>query len=99
MNTKQLRRSRISSVCCPGSCEPSDNNYSCCSAAAPCGVGEGDCDQHSHCAGDLVCGTDNCGAGADSKLDCCEERKQTGRCDPARNDKYGLNVHSKGEGL
>ena len=36
---------------------------------AVCGVGEGDCDDDSECAGPLVCGTDNCPWGdAD---DCC----------------------------
>ena len=42
----------------------------------PCGIGDGDCDQHSHCYGDLVCGTDNCPFndvwGFTNASDCCE---------------------------
>ena len=41
---------------------------SCCdSKPGGCSVGEGDCDNDSHCAGDLVCGKDNCdGPGFDT---------------------------------
>ena len=39
---------------------------SCCDTKpGGCLVGEGDCDNDSHCKGDLVCGMDNCG-GRDS---------------------------------
>ena len=47
---------------------------SCCSDANPCREGAGDCDYTSNCAGDLLCGMDNC----DPKIktfsktdDCC----------------------------
>ena len=50
------------------------DNYNCCSDANPCREGAGDCDYNSNCAGDLLCGMDNC----DPKIktfsktdDCC----------------------------
>jgi len=46
---------------------------SCCDGRV-CGIGEGDCDRDSQCAGNLKCGTDNCvGKGFDSTDDCCYE--------------------------
>jgi len=36
-------------------CPVSDQNWGCCTSQNPCGVGEGDCDQDSHCRGHLVC--------------------------------------------
>ena len=54
-----------------GDCDPALDDLSCCSDNSQCGLGEGDCDSDSHCAGDLTCGTDNCAAGA-SYMDCCE---------------------------
>ena len=50
----------------------SSGNDDCCSkgiAAGFCGVGEGDCDEDSDCAGSLVCGSDNCPWGDGD--DCC----------------------------
>jgi len=46
---------------------------SCCDSKPDgCLEGEGDCDTDSHCAGDLVCGKDNCvGEGFDKSDDCC----------------------------
>jgi len=46
---------------------------SCCdSKPNGCLVGEGDCDIDSHCAGNLVCGEDNCvGISFDRSDDCC----------------------------
>ena len=49
----------------------------CCTddANEPCGLGEGDCDTDEECAGDLVCGTNNClpmGSGLKTRSDCCE---------------------------
>ena len=52
-------------------CDSVNSDFKCCNATAPCGLGEGDCDKDADCAGDLVCGTDNCAAGS-SKMDCCE---------------------------
>jgi len=51
-----------------------DGGDSCCDTKpGGCLVGEGDCDMNSHCKGDLVCGTDNCGErdGFDGTDDCC----------------------------
>jgi len=47
---------------------------SCCDSRPDgCPEGEGDCDMDSHCAGELVCGEDNCnGSGFDSTDDCCK---------------------------
>ena len=42
---------------CKGS--PS-TDWNCCSDAFPCMLGGGDCDDDSQCAGNLVCGSDNC---------------------------------------
>ena len=47
----------------PMRCDPKKNHWSCCSDTTPCGIGEGDCDRDSHCAGDLKCGQDNYPAG------------------------------------
>ena len=54
-------------------CNPANQHSSCCTESAPCEEGEGDCDLDYQCAGDLVCGTDNC-AGGPSAFDCCESR-------------------------
>ena len=40
-------------------------DFDCCTTEHPCGVGGGDCDIDSECAGDLICGeneeeSDNC---------------------------------------
>ena len=52
---------------------------SCCTGSKPCGEGEGDCDYDSECAGNLVCGLDNCRRGPlrhigsfDDTDDCCQ---------------------------
>ena len=55
-----------------GKCN-SGGDWSCCNSNYKCPVGEGDCDYNSDCIGDLVCGTDNCGAGFLAGMDCCEE--------------------------
>ena len=53
-------------------------DWNCCSDAFPCMVGGGDCDEDSHCAADLVCGSDNCyrdfsstGSNWVTGADCC----------------------------
>ena len=51
-------------------CNPADNDYYCCTSNNPCDIGEGDCDSDDECAGNLVCGTENCAAG-NSYMDCC----------------------------
>ena len=60
-----------------GDCDPAFNDGSCCTSDSPCGLGEGDCDSDSDCAGDLTCGNDNCDPtyGAESWLDCCVGRQ------------------------
>ena len=62
-------------------CDASKNNWSCCTASNPCAIGEGDCDNDSQCAGDLVCGTDNCqsfnSAWPASSWDCCTSGKKS----------------------
>ena len=45
-------------------------NWSNCSQDTPCNQGEGDCDQHTDCDGQLLCGVDNCDRGS-VYLDCC----------------------------
>ena len=55
-----------------GDCDPALDDLSCCSDDSQCGLGEGDCDSDSHCAGDLTCGNDNCPSPAASYMDCCE---------------------------
>merc|ERR1712055_1101663 len=49
---------------------------SCCTAANPCGLGEGDCDRDDQCSGNLTCGIDNCDRKSmpsfDSTDDCCQ---------------------------
>ena len=54
-------------------CNPAYNLGSCCTSSAPCGEGQGDCDHDDQCAGDLVCGTDNCAAGH-RNMDCCTSK-------------------------
>lgn len=59
--------------CCQTGCS---GENACCSAREPCGLGEGDCDHDSECAGDLICAkgyTVGCiqGPNWDSADDCC----------------------------
>merc|ERR1711970_996230 len=42
------------------SCTGQSTDWACCSSSSPCQLGGGDCDSDSHCAGNLVCGTDTC---------------------------------------
>ena len=45
----------------------------CCSSNIPCGSGQGDCDGDTECAGDLICGKNNCGPEfLWSSADCCQ---------------------------
>merc|ERR1712223_1015832 len=75
----------------PG-CNARKNDKNCCKSSNPCSIGEGDCDKDSHCAGNLVCGKNNCkqfdNAWSDASFDCCEEANQgDSRCDASANDK------------
>merc|ERR1712106_921479 len=60
----------------------SGRNYQgrrCCTPEKPCGEGEGDCDGHDGCQGDLICGSSNCkqfGHYYHEKDDCCEKSVQ-----------------------
>ena len=60
-------------------CDASENDGSCCTSSNPCGIGQGDCDSNSDCAGNLVCGSNNCknfdSAWSSSYYDCCMEGK------------------------
>ena len=47
----------------------------CCSIQNPCVEGAGDCDEDDECEGDLVCGSNNCGAEFTwGSADCCEKK-------------------------
>ena len=50
-------------------CNGIDNG--CCTINDPCKLGDGDCDRDVECAGQLVCGNDNCPWG--DQDDCCRE--------------------------
>ena len=59
-------------------CTASRDDGSCCTSTAPCALGGGDCDNDIECAGDLVCGTDNCidwDSAWPSTSDCCKKGK------------------------
>ena len=53
--------------------EGGENDWDYCTGKG-CGRGQGDCDGDSECAGDLVCGLDNCADfhyNTEPKADCC----------------------------
>ena len=53
-------------------CNAKKSSWSCCNPSNQCYEGEGDCDKNSDCAGDLVCGKNNCGdAWSNKAYDCC----------------------------
>ena len=52
-------------------CDWTNDTWACCTALQPCELGGGDCDNDGECAGNLVCGTDNCGGIFASSADCC----------------------------
>ena len=57
----------------------------CCTAEEPCEMGDGDCDTHEECEGELMCGNNNCGTEGelfDAGDDCCRESEffLTTRC-------------------
>ena len=64
-------------------CHNGNAGTSCCTSSHQCGEGEGDCDNDSHCFGDLKCGQgngydNNCDAnlGFPSDYDCCYDPKK-----------------------
>ena len=64
----EIARSQLVEAQCNG-------GDSCCSLLNKCGKGEGDCDNHNDCFGELQCGRDNCkpdaSNGFDQTDDCC----------------------------
>ena len=64
----EIARSQLVEAQCNG-------GDSCCSLLNQCGKGEGDCDNHTDCEGELQCGRDNCkldvNNGFDQTDDCC----------------------------
>jgi len=70
--------------CCvqaQGLCNGGEGTADCCTSDKPCDLGGGDCDNDDECAGDLVCGYNNCKdfhTGAASKNDCCKDPKVDG---------------------
>ena len=53
-------------------------HWSKCSWESPCSKGEGDCDEHGDCKGELMCGSGNCPSGPEG-MDCCEQEIYTGK--------------------
>ena len=56
-------------------CNGERGSSDCCTKDNPCEVGGGDCDEDDDCAGDLVCGTNNCvefNLFASLYADCCK---------------------------
>ena len=62
-------------------CDANTDDWTCCTNNGPCAMGEGDCDNDSECAGNLVCGTDNCRdfdtSWASSTFSCCTTGKKS----------------------
>ena len=53
-------------------CNAEKNSWACCSSTNQCYEVEGDCDNDNDCAGDLVCGKNNCGdTWSSPHFDCC----------------------------
>ena len=51
-----------------------NTEWNCCNDDHKCNENEGDCQSDSDCAGNLVCGTNNCPSDfPDSAYDCCEK--------------------------
>ena len=77
-------------------CTASTDDGACCTSTAPCALGGGDCDHDYECAGDLVCGTDNCKNFGSASVfydfdNCCTSGKYSsynlinGMCDTSKN--------------
>jgi len=63
--------------CCTQRCKGAWHH--CCTPRKPCGLRDGDCDQHIDCSGNLVCGVDNCPKRFGKGKDCCVRPKKP-RC-------------------
>lgn len=57
--------------CCTQRCKGAWHN--CCTPSKPCGLHDGDCDEHSDCSGNLICGNNNCPKGWGKTKDCCDK--------------------------
>ena len=55
--TTNFENSTNALIRCGGS---QTDTASCCTSVSPCGINEGDCDDHFECQGELMCGIDNC---------------------------------------
>ena len=58
---------------CDWSGDTEETTLACCSSANPCGLFEGHCDGDDECAGNLLCGSDNCLSFFHIFADCCIE--------------------------
>ena len=80
------------------SCNSENNDLSCCTAANPCGLGEGGCSIDAACAGSLVCGYTNCPNG-DPNMRCCGKGSQDVPIDTTvtagRGDIYSQNYQNQ----
>ena len=66
--------------CCrePYSCSKNHTNTeTCCSELHQCNIGQGNCQDDSHCSGILKCGNNNCGAHFPNGTNCCEQPSTT----------------------
>ena len=66
--------------CCrePYSCgENHTSTETCCSDLRQCDIGEGNCQDDSHCSGILKCGDSNCGDLFPNGTNCCEQPSTT----------------------
>jgi len=46
-------------------CSLQSYDWNCCTTDSPCGLNQGDCDEDSHCEGELVCDHSFCGSNSD----------------------------------
>ena len=72
---QSLTESFCPSPVSPLGCDGTVGDADCCSPSFPCGANEGDCDTDADCAGNLICGFDNCNAMGlgfpNDQYDCC----------------------------
>ena len=67
----------------PPSCDTL-TDWTCCTSANPCTIGQGDCDSDSDCQGNLICGhntSTDCPSGAPGSFDCCIAAPPPPSCD------------------
>ena len=66
-------------------CSAGNPAWDCCTDDNKCSENQGDCDYDSDCAGDLVCGTNNCPEGFPDEFDCCKQNPNSGSPGPSKN--------------